>query len=62
MDGKALHWGLIVLLLVVPMLLVAVLKLVFRRRGGIESGWGGMLLVGLCWITALILIVNRVVA
>ena len=61
MDGKVLHWGLVVLLLVVPMSVVALLKVLLRGRGGGEPGWGGMLLIGLCWVTALMLIVNRVV-
>ncbi|WP_300620345.1 hypothetical protein [Dokdonella sp.] len=32
----------------------------FRKRGGIATGWGGALFIGLCWVAALALIIQRV--
>ncbi len=47
-------------LLVVPLIAVAALNRIFRKRGGIGGGWGGAIFVGLCWITAVIVILVKI--
>lgn len=62
MDIKVLTWTLVLVLFAAPVLLVAVLKAVNRKRGGGGgSGWGGVLFISLCWIVAVLAIFSRVV-
>ena len=60
MHANDLTWILVVLLITVPLLIVAIARLAWRKRGGIGSGLGGTLLVTLCWVTALLVILRRI--
>lgn len=60
MNPQLLHWLLVAVLLVLPVVVVAALNWSFRKRGGIGKGWGGTLFLSLCWITALFLVFDKV--
>lgn len=59
MDINRFNWMLALILIVAPVAVVGLLKLVSRKRGG-SSGWGGMLFIGLCWLIAMLAILDRV--
>jgi hypothetical protein len=46
--------------LAVPMAVLALLNLVFRKRGGITRGWAGAVLIGICWIAVLVVIFKKI--
>lgn len=56
MDINALPWSLVLLIVIPPVLLVGLMKWIYRKRGGAEKGWGPALLITLCWIAALVII------
>lgn len=49
------------LAIVVSVVASALLKWLYRKRGGVATGWGGALFIGLCWIATLALIIYRTV-
>jgi len=53
-------WWLIVILIVVPTVIIAALNLIFRKRGGIGVGWGGVLFIAIATVTAWLLIFDKV--
>lgn len=53
-------WKLILVVLIFPVLVVAALNVIFRKRGGIGPGWGGALVVTLAGIVALLVIFDKV--
>jgi len=46
-------------LMLVPTLSVAILNVIFRKRGGIGVGWGGVIFVLMAGIVALVIILAR---
>lgn len=56
MDINAVPWSLMLLIFIPPLLLVGLLKLIYRKKGGAEKGWGPALLITLCWVCALVII------
>lgn len=48
------------ILLAAPVLLVALINVVFHPRGGIVRGLGGALFIAVCWVAAVGSIVWRV--
>ncbi|MCD9007101.1 hypothetical protein LDO31_12820 [Luteimonas sp. XNQY3] len=53
-------WKLILVLMVFPLLAVGLLNLIFRKRGGIEKHWGGVLFVLLAGIVAVLIVFDKV--
>ncbi|WP_411833400.1 hypothetical protein [Pseudoxanthomonas mexicana] len=53
-------WWLLVLLIVAPTVIIAVLNLIFRKRGGIGVGWGGVLFVVAATVVGWLLIFDKV--
>ncbi|HEY0233023.1 MAG TPA: hypothetical protein VGC55_17380 [Dokdonella sp.] len=51
---------LLVVLLLTPVVMVAIINLIFRPRSGIARGLGGALFIGLCWVATIALIVQKV--
>ena len=60
MNPDRIHWILIGVIVLVPVLVTAVLQVCYRKRGGIDNAWGAALLVTMCWIVALVLIWRQV--
>ncbi len=59
MNSNDIVWILVVLLIAIPVLVVAVMRLIYRKRGGIGSGIGGTIFVTLCWVVAIVVILRR---
>ncbi len=54
------YWLWIVVLVIATSATAAlVLKWLYRKRSGWAPGWGGVMLVSLCWIIVLALILQR---
>ncbi len=51
---------LLVVLLATPVVLVAIINLIFHPRNGLAKGFGGALFIGLCWAATIALIVQKV--
>ncbi|MET0225149.1 MAG: hypothetical protein ABW187_01790 [Dokdonella sp.] len=51
---------LLAVLLAAPVVVVALVNLIFRPSGGIAKGLGGALFIGLCWAATIALIVQKV--
>lgn len=47
-------------LLATPVVVVAIVNLIFHPRDGIARGFGGALFIGLCWVATIALIVLKV--
>ncbi|HZV38031.1 MAG TPA: hypothetical protein VFF96_04705 [Pseudoxanthomonas sp.] len=61
MDINRIDWWPALILIVVPVALVGVLKLLPRkRRNAVGSGWGGTLLIAMCWLVAMWVILDHV--
>lgn len=60
MNVNHFSWTLLLVLIVFPVAAIALLNWIYRKRGGVDQGWGGVLLVGLCLITGLVIILKRV--
>lgn len=60
MEFNLYSWVTILGLFTLPVLVIAVLRFIYRRRGGIGTGWGGTLLISLCWLAALLSLVTRI--
>jgi|LNAP01.1.fsa_nt_gb hypothetical protein len=52
-------WKIMLVLMLVPTLSVAALNVIFRKRGGIGVGWGGVIFVLLAGIVALVIVLAR---
>jgi hypothetical protein len=59
MDIRTTTLIVVVALLAFPVVTIAVLNWIMRKRGGIGSGWGGAMFVALCWITAIGVILSK---
>jgi len=46
--------------LAVPLAAMAMLNWAFRNRGGFARGWAGAVFIGICWIAAIVVIIERV--
>ena len=57
-DSKV--WITLLIVLVCPVLVVGLLNLVLHKRGGITPGWGGVLVVLLAGMMALLLILDTI--
>lgn len=53
-------WKMLLVVLLLPIVAVCLLNLIFRRRGGIGVGWGGVLTVMLAGLMALLVILDKV--
>ncbi|MCD9095384.1 hypothetical protein [Luteimonas fraxinea] len=53
-------WKMILLVLVLPVLTVGALNVIYRKRGGISQGWGGVLVVALAGIVGVLVILDKV--
>ncbi|TXI31130.1 MAG: hypothetical protein E6Q64_03570 [Ottowia sp.] len=53
-------WNLLLVILLFPVLAVALLNVILRKRGGIGAGWGGALVVVLAGLMALMVIFDKV--
>ncbi len=61
MDINRIDWWPALILIVVPVALVGILKLLPRkRRNAVGSGWGGTLLIAMCWLVAMWVILDHV--
>lgn len=52
-------WKIMLVLMLVPTLSVAILNVIFRKRGGIGVGWGVVIFVAMAGIVALVIILAR---
>ena len=53
-------WNLLLVILLFPVLAVALLNVILRKRGGIGAGWVGALVVVLAGLMALLVIFDKV--
>ena len=53
-------WNLLLVILLFPVLAVALLNVILRKRGGIGAGWGGALVALLAGLMALLVIFDKV--
>ena len=53
-------WNLLLVILLFPVLAVALLNVILRKRGGIGAGWVGALVVLLAGLMALLVIFDKV--
>ena len=53
-------WNLLLVILLFPVLAVALLNVILRKRGGIGAGWGRALVVLLAGLMALLVIFDKV--
>ena len=53
-------WNLLLVILLFPVLAVALLNVILRKRGGIGAGWGGALVVLLAGLVAVLVIFDKV--
>lgn len=60
MNVNHFSWTLLLILIVFPVAVIGLLDWCYRKRGGVDKGWGGALMVGLCLITGLVIILKRV--
>ncbi|MDR3387574.1 MAG: hypothetical protein P4L92_11015 [Rudaea sp.] len=50
----------LVIALALPMAVLAALNWIFRKRGGVAKGWAGAVFIGICWVAAMVIIIQRV--
>ena len=53
-------WKILLALVLVPLATVGLLNLALRRRGGVGMAWGGVLLVLMAALVAVLLILDKV--
>lgn len=53
-------WTILLLVLVLPILAVGLLNVILRNRGGVSASWGGVLVILLGGIVALLIIFDKV--
>jgi hypothetical protein len=53
-------WKMLLLLVLVPVVSVVLLNLVFRKRGGIGVGWGGVIFVLMAAVVTVLVILDKV--
>ena len=53
-------WKMLLVLLLGPLLAVALLNLLLRRRGGVGPAWGGVLVLLLAGLMAVLVILDKV--
>lgn len=53
-------WRVLLLLILVPTASVAILNVLFRKRGGIGAGWGGTIFVLMAAVVAVVSIFDKV--
>ena len=53
-------WKMLVVVLLGPLLAVALLNLLLRRRGGVGPAWGGVLVLLLAGLMAVLVILDKV--
>ena len=53
-------WNLLLVILLFPVLAVALLNVILRKRGGIGAGWGAALVVVLAGLMAFLVIFDKV--
>lgn len=60
MEFNLSSWVTILGLFALPVVVIGVLRFAYRKRGGIGTGWGGTLLISLCWLAALLSLLMRI--
>ncbi|KAF1727977.1 hypothetical protein [Pseudoxanthomonas mexicana] len=53
-------WMMLLVTLLLPITAIVLLKVVFRKRGGIGTGWGGILVVMFAGLMAVVVILDKV--
>lgn len=48
-----------VLFFIVPIVLIALMFVINRSRGGVGRNWGAALFVGLCWLVGMVLVMKK---
>jgi hypothetical protein len=60
LDVNHFSWTLLLVLIILPIAVIGLLNWFYRKRGGIDKGWGGALLVSLCLLVGLLVILKKV--
>lgn len=60
MDLSDQTLALVAALIAAPIIVMELLNLLLKKRGGFGKGWGGAVFIGLCWIVAFGVIVTRI--
>lgn len=60
MDITQVSWTLLLVLIVLPIALIGLLNWHYRKRGGVDPGLGGALLLSLCLVVGLVTILMKV--
>lgn len=53
-------WNMLLVVLLAPVLAVALLNVLLRKRGGVGAAWGGVLVVLLAGVMAVLVIFDKV--
>lgn len=53
-------WTTLLVVLLCPVLAVGLLNVLLRKRGGIGAGWGGVLVVLLAGVMAVLIILGKI--
>ena len=53
-------WTLLLVLIVLPIAAIGLLHWCYRKRGGVDTSWGGALMVSLCLLVGLVVILGKV--
>ena len=53
-------WKVLLVVLVLPVVVVGLLNLLLRKRGGLGAGWGGGLMALLAGVMAVLIILDKI--
>ena len=53
-------WKILLIVLLLPVVVVGTLNVLLRKRGGIGPGWGGVLVIFLAGVMALLVILEKI--
>ncbi len=53
-------WKVLLVVLVLPVVVVGLLNLLLRKRGGLGAGWGGVLMALLAGVMAVLIILDKI--
>lgn len=53
-------WKSLLVILVCPVIVVGLLNVLLRKRGGISPGWGGVLIVLMAGLVSMLIILDKV--
>ena len=60
LDVTHFSWTLLLVLIVLPIAAIGLLHWCYRKRGGVDTSWGGALMVSLCLLVGLVVILGKV--